>query len=217
MTVWKEAFKNRKFRFELIITFLLLIFILRILAIFLNFIEARDGVVLNDPLLNLFTPINLTWLTFGLIYVSLFTAIYFFIKKPDLLLTALQSYILLIIFRIIAMYFLPLNPPDKMISLNDPFVEFFGTGQLLTKDLFFSGHTATLFLLFLLAEKKFLKYFFLISTILVAVSVLLQHVHYTIDVFAAPFFAYCSFIVVKSIRQSSYKTNHSNENRTRKK
>ena len=202
MNGWKEAFKNRKFRIEFIITFILLILILRTLTGFLNFVETRNGVVLNDPLLNLFGPIDLTWLTFGLIYISLFTALYFFSKKPGLLLTALQSYILLIIFRIIAMYLLPLNPPDKMISLNDPFVEFFGTGQLLTKDLFFSGHTATLFLLFLLAEKKFLKSLFLISTILVAISVLLQHVHYSIDVFAAPFFAYCSFIVIKNIRKN---------------
>ncbi len=204
MTGWKEAFRKRKFRVEFVITFLLLIFILRMLASFLNFVEARNGVTLSDPLLNLFEPVNLTWLTFGLIYVSLFTALYFFIKKPDLLLTALQSYILLIVFRIIAMYLLPLNPPNEMMKLSDPFVEFFGTGQLLTKDLFFSGHTATLFLLFLLAERKLLKSFFLTSTILVAMSVLLQHVHYSIDVFAAPFFAYCSFIIVKNMRKKLF-------------
>ena len=214
MTSWKEAFKNRKFRIEFLITFFLLILILRTLASFLNFVETRDGVILNDPILNLYEPINLTWLIFGLIYVSLFTALYFFIKKPDLLLTALQSYILLIIFRIIAMYLLPLNPPEKMISLNDPFVEFFGTGRLLTKDLFFSGHTATLFLLFLLAEKKLLKSFFLISTIFVAVCVLLQHVHYPIDVFTAPFFAYCGFIIVRNVRKNYSALRLKDESRT---
>jgi len=90
-----------------------------------------------------------------------------------------------------------LNPPEKMIPLNDPVVEFFGTGQLLTKDLFFSGHTATIFLLYLLADKKLLKTFFLVSAIVVGIGVLLQHVHYSIDVFVAPFFAYCSFYIVK--------------------
>ncbi len=44
----------------------------------------------------------------------------------------------------------------NMIILNDPLVEFFGTGQTLTKDLFFSGHTATLLILFLVSEKKIL-------------------------------------------------------------
>ena len=52
------------------------------------------------------------------------------------------------------MYSLPFNPPPEMIPLNDPFVQFFGSGKLLTKDFFFSGHTATLFLLFLVIDKK---------------------------------------------------------------
>jgi membrane-associated phospholipid phosphatase len=83
-----------------------------------------------------------------------------------------------------------------MIILNDPFVEFFGTGKTLTKDLFFSGHTATLFILFLVSKKKIIKTVFLISTIAVAISVLLQHVHYTIDVFAAVFFTYACYKLI---------------------
>jgi len=202
MNDWKEALKSKKFFVTFVATIFLLIIILISLANFLNFVETRDGVTINDPLLNLFEPVDLTWFTFALIYVSLFLALFFFVKKPDLLIAAIQSYIVLIILRIIAMYLLPLNPPDKMLKLSDPFVEFFGTGQLLTKDLFFSGHTATLFLLFLLSGKKLLKYFFLTSTILVAISVLLQHVHYSIDVFSAPFFAYCSFIIARSLNKN---------------
>jgi len=198
---WKEAFRSSKFKIEFTATIILLIFILTALANFLNFVETRDGVVLKDPLLNLFEPVNLTWLIFGLIYISIITAIIVFLKNPESLITAFQSYIVMTFFRIIAMYLLPLNPPQKMIPLGDPFVEYFGTGQLLTKDLFFSGHTATLFLLFLLADSKSIKIFFLISTIIVAVAVLLQHVHYSIDVLAAPFFAYCSFVLIKKLRK----------------
>jgi len=197
---WGNTFGNRKFKIEFTVTLILLVLILMALANFLNYVETRDGVVLNDPLLNLFEPVNLTWLTFGLIYISLVIALTAFIRNPELLLTAFQSYILMTVFRITAMYFFTLNPPVKMIPLVDPFVEFFGTGQLLTKDLFFSGHTATLFLLFLLTNLKYLKIFFLISTMIVGITVLLQHVHYSIDVFAAPFFAYCSFIFVKNLR-----------------
>ena len=198
---FRETFRNNKFKIEFFITITLLVLILVTLSNFLNFIERRNGVILNDPVLNLFDPVDLTWLTFGLIYVSLIAAIIFFSKKPQLLLVASQSYILMIILRMIAMYLVSLNPPEKMIPLNDPLVEFFGTGQLLTKDLFFSGHTATLFLLFLLADLKSLKIFFLISTITLAISVLLQHVHYSIDVLAAPFFAYGSFKLIEKLRQ----------------
>ncbi len=195
--MWKEIFRKKKFRIEFIISILALILILTILANFLNFVEAREGVVLNDPILKLFKPLNLTWLSFGLIYISLFAALISFYQNPLLLLNAFQSYTLLIAIRIMSMYLVPLNPPETMIPLNDPVVEFFGTGQLLTKDLFFSGHTATIFLLYLLADKKLLKTFFLVSAIVVGIGVLLQHVHYSIDVFVAPFFAYCSFYIVK--------------------
>ena len=197
---WKESFRSRRFKIEIFITIVLLVLILMGLASFLNYVETRNGIVLNDPLLNLFEPVNLTWLTFGLIYISIVIALMVFLKNPLLLTTALQSYIVMTSLRIIVMYIVPLNPPDKMIPLSDPFVEYFGTGQVLTKDLFFSGHTATLFLFFLLADKKKLKIFFLISTIIVALAVLLQHVHYSIDVIAAPFFAYGSFILVKKLR-----------------
>lgn len=190
---WKEFLKAKRNRIELLVTLLLLAIVLIALANFLNFSEARQGVVLPDPILNLFNPIDLTWLIFALIYISLVVAIVTLIKNPKRLMVVIQVYTLMVAVRIVAMYLLPLEPPAKMIILNDPFVEFFGTGQTLTKDLFFSGHTATLFILFLVSERKIIKTIFLISTIVVAVSVLLQHVHYTIDVFAAVFFTYACY------------------------
>ena len=193
---WKDFLQNKNLRTEFIITIIILAAVLISLTNFLNFIELRQGVVLPDPLLKLFAPINLTWLIFGLIYLSLITAIIIFLKDPGRLMLVIQSYSLMIIFRIVAMYALPLNPPESMIQLNDPFVQYFGTGKLLTKDLFFSGHTATLFLLYLFAERKLLRITFLLSTILVALAVILQHVHYTIDVIAAPFFTYTSYRII---------------------
>jgi len=194
---WKEFLTKR--RTELIITVLILAIILFLFPNFLAFVEGRPGVILADPILELFNPIDLTWLTFGLIYISLIVAIISFAAKPDILLLALQSYSLLVIFRMLVMYSAPLDAPERMILLNDPFVQFFGSGKVLTKDLFFSGHTATLFLLFLLSDKKHLKIIFLINTMLVGTAVLLQHVHYTIDVLTAPFFAYSSYKIVTVI------------------
>jgi len=196
---WKEFFKGR--RTEFIVTILLLAVILFIFPNFLAYVEGRQGVTLADPVLELFNPIDLTWLTFGLIYISLIVAIFSFATKPEILILALQSYSLLVIFRILVMYSAPLDAPERLILLNDPFVQFFGSGEVLTKDLFFSGHTATLFLLFLISDKKHLKIIFLISTVLVGIAVLLQHVHYTIDVLAAPFFAYSSYKIAEIINE----------------
>ena len=201
---WKEFLIRKRNKIELIVTLVILGIILTTLANFLNFVEARPGVVLPDPILNLFNPIDLTWLIFILIYFSLLVAIATLFKNPKQLLFAVQLYTLMVAVRIIGMYLLPLDPPATMIILNDPFVELFGTGQTLTKDLFFSGHTATLFILFLVAEKKTFKSLFLISTIAVAIAVLLQHVHYTIDVFAAVFFTYACYKIVVKVKTEFY-------------
>ncbi len=197
---WKEFLKDKNNRIELIITLLLLAAVLISLTNFLNYVEVRQGVVLSDPIINLFSPIDLTWLIFALIYISIVAAIAALLKNPKQLLFAIQLYTLMVAIRIAAMYLLPLDPPSTMIILNDPLVEFFGTGQTLTKDLFFSGHTATLFILFLVSEKKMFKSVFLISTIAVAISVILQHVHYTIDVFAAVFFTYACYNLISKLK-----------------
>ena len=193
---WIEFYRNKNLRTEFLITIILLAVTLFSLTHFLDYVQLRQGIVLPDPILDLFKPINLTWLTFGLIYCSLILAIILLANNPVRLMFAIQVYIVFIIVRIAAMYLVPLNPPEQMIQLNDPFVQFFGTGKLLTKDLFFSGHTATLFILFLVTEKKYFKYFFLAATIVVGLAVLLQHVHYFIDVFAAPFFTYVCYKLV---------------------
>lgn len=201
---WKDFIAKRKG--EIIFTVIILAVVLFFLPKFLAFIEQRNGVVLPDPILKLFNPVDLTWLIFALIYLSLISAIIYFSTKPEMLFTALQSYAVLIISRMIVMYVTPFNAPADSIILNDPFVQLFGSGKILTKDLFFSGHTATLFLFFLIADKKYLKFIYLLFTILVGIAVLMQHVHYSVDVIAAPFFAYTSFSLVRVLRNKINKT-----------
>ncbi|GIK59611.1 MAG: hypothetical protein HND39_07255 [Ignavibacteriota bacterium] len=194
---WSSFFQDRKCRIEFIVTIIVTIPTLLLFSQFLSLIELREGVVLNDPLLRLFNPIDLTWATFALIYVSIILFLLNIIKQPEKLMIAIQTYVLMVFLRGIAMYLTPFNAPDKIILLHDPFVQLFGKGEILTKDLFFSGHTGTLFLLFLLVENKYLKTIFLAATILVGSAVLLQHVHYSVDVFVAPFVAYGSFRIIK--------------------
>jgi hypothetical protein len=196
---WKTFLQNSKTRNELIITVIVLIPLMITFSQFLTFIESRSGVVLNDPILSLFNPIDLTWYTFALIYASIILFLINNIRDPQKVLIALQTYGLMVLFRGIAMYLTPFNAPENILVLNDPFVQLFGKGEILTKDLFFSGHTGTSFLLVLLVDNKKLKVVFLIATILVGSAVLLQHVHYTIDVFVAPFVAYSSYRIIKKL------------------
>ncbi|MEW6703025.1 MAG: phosphatase PAP2-related protein [Bacteroidota bacterium] len=204
--IWQIKLQKKNFRNSLIVTLVLLASILFLLAKFLTHNELRRGFSFNDPLLKLFAPVDVTWLTFGLIYLALIIAFFSLTFHPEKMLLALQSYTLIASMRIITIYFLPLNAPPLTIPLKDPFVELFGNGETFLHDLFFSGHTSTMFLLFLTTQNKRLKSIFLICTILVASCVLIQHVHYTIDVIAAPFFAYTcyriSYLINSHIKNS---------------
>jgi membrane-associated phospholipid phosphatase len=198
---WTQPYKLKNVQYKLIASIVVLAVVLYFYSNFLDHIELREGFSFNDPVLDLFHPVNLTWLIFTTIYLSLLAGIIILIKNPLKLTFTVQVYTLLILVRMMAMYTVPFNPPPSMIPLNDPFVQFFGTGKLLTKDLFFSGHTATVFMLFLVVDRKPYRQIFLILTIVVGISVLLQHVHYFIDVFAAPFFTSGCYFIVRYIRE----------------
>jgi hypothetical protein len=205
-SIWLPYLHDKSFRTKFLITIILLAIILFSLATFLAYNEARPGFSFNDPLLATFHPVDVTWVTFGLIYLGLIIALLFLAFHPDRMLLALQSYTLIAALRLITIYFLPLNAPLHIIPLKDPFVEYFGGGTTLLRDLFFSGHTSTMFLFFLTAKSKKLKTVFLICTILIAACVLIQHVHYTIDVVAAPFFAYTSYRISRLINKRKKNT-----------
>ncbi len=190
---WAEAFQDRGFRLRLAVTLAALAAVLAFLARFLDGVERRPGVVLPDPVLALLPPRDLTWLTFGLIYLGIFVGVARLATEPRRLVVTLEAYVVMVLLRIAAMGVTPLEAPPGMIPLHDPLVRLFGPGKLLTKDLFFSGHTSTLFLLALAVRARGFRVLFLCCTAAVGVCVLVQHVHYTVDVLAAPLFAWASF------------------------
>jgi membrane-associated phospholipid phosphatase len=108
----------------------------------------------------------------------------------------------MVVIRMVAMGVTPLDPPATMIPLIDPTVTYFGTGMTPTRDLFFSGHTATMLLLALTVPSAPWRTVFGVATAAVALSVLAQHAHYTVDVLAAPFFAYGAYRLVLLVRSA---------------
>ncbi|MGB6033835.1 MAG: hypothetical protein WBH55_13460, partial [Bacteroidota bacterium] len=94
---WSTLLRQRGFRWDLIVTIAALVVVLSTLANFLQGIELRAGVVLDDPVLRLFSPLDLTWLTFAIIYLGLLVGVVFLSREPKLLLTALQSYVVMVV------------------------------------------------------------------------------------------------------------------------
>lgn len=199
LNVWKKELQDKNFKITAIIAPIAIVITMVIFTRFLNFIELRPGVVLPDPFLELFNPIDISWFTFVVMYGSLITAIIYLLHHPRYLILAFISYLFMIYFRIPAMWSIPLEAPATILPLIDPMVSDVGVGRLMTKDLFFSGHTATIMIMYLSSPGKKWRITFLIMTIIVALAVLVQHVHYTVDVIAAPFFAYVSFILAQKL------------------
>jgi hypothetical protein len=125
-----------------------------------------------------------------------------FLKNPRLLLKGLQAYALLLSLRTVSIYLVPLETPRGMIFLQDPITAFFlNSVNTVTKDLFFSGHISAMCLFIYFSENKIWKTYLSIITPIVATLILWQHVHYTIDILAAPVFTYFSCKLIERVNE----------------
>jgi len=79
-------------------------------------------------------------------------------------------------------------------------------GIYLTKDLFFSGHVATTFLVYLYSRKLGkVSYLFLAANIITVIIVFLSHLHYTVDVVGAYAIVYCIYLIGDRFLQEKFK------------
>jgi hypothetical protein len=194
---WRETWSSSLQRAQLIIGSILMTIISFMLPPFFNLIQKRDGPVLHDAVLAAIPAHNVSWAIFTVIWGIGFYALWRGIEKPTIYITYLWTFIFITILRVLAISFVPLDPPADLIVLTDPLTAVFYGRSTITKDLFFSGHTSILFLAFLCLERKWDKILALIGTCIVACLLLVQHVHYTIDIIAAPIIIYPVYRVVK--------------------
>ncbi len=202
---WKEFLIHKRLRYEFILTVFLLVAIVYSFSRYLLFNETRAGSIIDDPIQKYFDAIDLNVPIFFAIYSSLLIGIISFSFNPRQLMMAFQTYSVLVMLRMISMYLIPLDPPRDCIDLQDPIVFMMGTGMVITKDLFFSGHTSTSFMLFQVAKNKYLRFYFLAATITVGISVILQKAHYSIDVVAGLVYSYASYQIVRHVHAKYHK------------
>lgn len=183
---WKAASSTRFFTLRFLLSLGYLVALILFLNYFFAWVQRRDGVVLSDPLLALLKPVNFSRYIFVLLYIAVLTGAVYLLRHPLLLLRVLQTVAIVYSLRVIAMYFVPLDPPPGIIPLTDNFLQHLTYGGVvITKDLFFSGHTTSLLILALATRNKWLKIFFSCLLIAVVIMLLWQHVHYTIDILGA--------------------------------
>jgi hypothetical protein len=196
---WIAALQSPKKRDKLLIGSFIVAIILSSLPIFFSYIQKRQGVVLNDWVLAHIPAYDVSIIIFTIIWGM---AILIFIRalyNPVIYINYVWTLIFINIARMLTITFIALDPPNGLIHLTDPLTGVFYGHNVITRDLFFSGHTSTLVLIFLCLEKRNDKILGFISIILVMVLLLVQHIHYTIDVVAAPPIVYMIFVMVRKL------------------
>ena len=103
-------------------------------------------------------------------------------------------YALLIILRSLFIILTPMRLPEgALVVSGDPLFEAVGRHLTFHNDLFFSSHTALPFLGYLIYRDWWVRQVFLGLSLLLAATVLLTRVHYSIDVFGAYFITYALY------------------------
>ena len=187
---WTVFWSSRNKRYQMIIGTLIISAIIFSLQFFFAYIQKREGVVLNDWLLARIPPHNVSLLIFALIWGMALLILIRAINNPSIYITYCWTLIFVYSVRFVTLSLVALDPPPGMVPLVDPLSSVFYGNVSITKDLFFSGHTTTMFLIFLCLEKRTDKTIALIAAFAVAYLLLVQHIHYTIDVLAAPIVVY---------------------------
>ena len=97
------------------------------------------------------------------------------------------------------MYAFTLEPPVGMILLADPISSILYPDSGFAKDLFFSGHISTIMIMVLVEENRIAKISKIIGATLMGVFLAWQHVHYTVDLLAAPIITYWVFGKIRNM------------------
>lgn len=155
----------------------------------------------SDLILNILPIVNVDEIYIeGFFIFVLFIAIVAF-YNPKTIPFILKSVALFVVVRCFFIILTHIGPPPQHAPTDSGTPIFNFTG-----DLFFSGHTGIPYLLALIFWSNLrLRITFLAFSAVFAVTVLLGHFHYSIDVFAAYFVTYAIFAISKKFFAKDYK------------
>lgn len=170
-----------------------------------SYLARPTSVYVGDILLDNLPVVNLNLIIIEGALVCIVLGTLFVFSKPRYILFTLKTVALFIATRAfftslthIGIYPGAINPGAGFLDSIYIYLDF-QTG------FFFSGHTGLPFLMALIFWREPLPRTILLSlSFIFAVAVLLAHVHYSIDVFAAPFMVYGIFTIAKKFFPRDY-------------
>lgn len=198
---WRSYLREPRQRYEFAFACLVLLSIMLASIPYLTHIELRQGVHLRDPVFRFLPAFDLSGVIFLMVYAALITALVRLLPLPQQIVIGFETYALFVLLRMISMAVVPLEPPNGLIPLVDPILSFAYTGKPVNKDLFFSGHTGTMYLVYLMLPFGIYRRLAFVAVFVMAGCLVSQRVHYTVDVIVAPFFAYGALKLVTFLRE----------------
>lgn len=201
---WREWLKSARGRGVILFCLATLISMVLFMPFYYRHVLGpKVGILLDDPVLNLFTPVDWSTAVFFILTVALVQTIILYINKPAILWTGIMTYCVVNILRVFTMYAVTLEPPGDMILLIDPIsASLVYPEQAFAKDLFFSGHVSTMMAMVFVERNRVWYLVKVLGTALMALFLAWQHVHYTVDLVVAPFVTYVCYLGVwRYVRQ----------------
>lgn len=183
----------------------LVLFVLASYAFYANlgwYADQRALPVSSDWLLDRLPQVNLVpLLSWGWLILHAWAAgvaLLYYPRKLPFLLFLLGLYLCV---RTLFVFLSPIGAPERILDMRDLdalFAQVAGT-YTFQNEFVFSGHTAIPFLFFLFFETRVQKGVMLVGALTMAVSVLLTHNHYSVDVLAAWFMGYAIYALSQAL------------------
>jgi PAP2 superfamily C-terminal len=193
MNAWKSLKNKRTYALLLSTGLVFFMSSLLVTIVYVPTFETREGFVPYDPFMTYLPAVDVSPYVFLLLYGTIFFSAFYLIKDPKRLVLFMYSFGIMYWIRALCITLVPFNEPALLIPLKDPLIEHLGIYQTFIKrDLFFSGHLASVFIPYLILRKTRFHWLFLLATLGIGLLVMLQHIHYSYDVIGALVFTYLS-------------------------
>jgi hypothetical protein len=198
----RDLWSQRIFFNSLFIGFSFFLLSLAINHISSIYVDKKAGSYVQDILLDNLPVVNVDFIINEGVFLFGIIVVLFLIVHPKYFPFTLKSLALFIFIRSIFTTFTHLGPAPSQTYLDpDDILIRINAG----KDMFFSGHTGMPFLLALIFwDNKLMRYLSILASAVFGISVLLGHVHYSIDVFAAYFITYAIFNIALKVFKNDF-------------
>ena len=159
-----------------------------------------------DLFLSILPVVNLNFLIVEGALAAIAISIILILAKPQYLLFALKAAAIFIATRAVFIAVTHIGIYPGQINPDVGFFDRIYTGLWLEAGFFFSGHTGLpLLMALILWNKKFWRYAYIVLSIVFGIAVLFAHIHYTMDVLAAPYMTYGIFKMSQYFFAEDYK------------